>query len=473
MHFSNALHFTSLGSFLQAAEPVILAGFLLGLIVLAAVVIRWVMRPSHRRSAASQQGDSDGTLSTLQRRLKKRQDELEHLRSVLQISGTLNASLNYERVQELSLDLGTAALGEAAERGGRSVSALLILADGGLRVAAARGFPHADMRVRFEGRGGALAQALGSNRSAVTENPKEDPELSRLTALHRCKSAVCVPLYQGFDVTGLLLFGHSQPDFFDEEHLELLELIAKQAVIALTNAAMYENLALEKDRIKEVQEEARRKLARDLHDGPTQSIGAITMRVNYVRRLLERDPKAAADELYKVEELARRTTKEMRQMLFALRPLVLEAEGLIPALEHLAKNTQETFDQRVIVESAVDAAAGLDARKQNVVFFVAEEAVANARKHANAEEIRVRAWSKGEMFFLSVEDDGDGFDLEMLQDGYEQSGSMGMLNLYERAELVSGKLVVDSAPGKGTSVRLAVPQTAEALEKLRSPGYAA
>jgi signal transduction histidine kinase len=473
VQFSSALYSTSMDNLARASEPVILAGVLLGLILLAAVAIRWVMRPSRKRTADKQSMDSDGSLSTLQERLKKRQDELEHLRSVLQISGTLNASLNYERVQELSLDLGTAALGEATERSGRGVSALLILEDGGLRVAAARGFPHADMRVRFEGRSGVLAQALGSTRSAVTKNPKEDPELSRLTALHNCKSAVCVPLFQGFDITGLLLFGHSQPDFFVEEHLELLELIAKQAVIALTNAAMYENLAQEKERIKEVQEEARRKLARDLHDGPTQSIGAITMRVNYIRRLLERDPNAAANELYKVEQLARRTTKEMRQMLFALRPLVLEAEGLIPALEHLAKNTEETFGQRVIVESAKDAAAGLDARKQTVVFFVAEEAVANARKHANADEIRVRAWSKGEMFFLSVEDDGEGFDLETLQEGYEQSGSMGMLNLYERAELVSGKLVVDSAPGKGTSVRLAVPQTAEALEKLRSPGYAA
>lgn len=457
----------------QAVEPVLLVGVLLGMVVLVVRVIRWAMRPSGEGGGRRGSVGPAGELTALQKRLKQRQDELEHLRSVLQITGTLNASLNYERVQELALDLGATALGKTAGRAGRQVSALLILEEGGLRVAAARGFPHADLRVQLAGQKGVLAQALASNRSAITLNPKEDPELNRLTALHNCHSAVCVPLNQGFDITGLLLFGHTHSDFFSEEHLELLELIAKQAVIALTNAAMYENLAQEKERIKEVQEETRRKLARDLHDGPTQSIGAITMRVNYIRRLIERDPKAAADELYKVEQLARRTTKEMRQMLFALRPLVLEAEGLIPALEHLAKNTEETYGQRVIVESGKDAAAGLDARKQNVVFFVAEEAVANARKHANADEIRVRAWSKGEMFFLSVEDDGEGFDLAVMQDGYEQSGSMGMINLQERAELVNGKLVVDSAPGKGTSVRLAVPQTPEAMERLRSPGFAA
>jgi signal transduction histidine kinase len=77
------------------------------------------------------------------------------------------------------------------------------------------------------------------------------------------------------------------------------------------------------------------------------------------------------------------------------------------------------------------------------------------------------------MFYLSVEDDGVGFDLDILDDGYEQTGSMGMLNLRERAELVNGRLMIDSRSGRGTHVKLAVPQTAEAIARLRTPGYAA
>lgn len=455
---------------LQTSELPLAAAVIAGLVLLVALVLRWVLSPAHE---GSMHKESDGALTRLQQRLEKRQDELDRLRSVLQITATLNASLNYERVQELTLDLGSTSLGGTTRRGERQVSALLLLEEEGLRVGSARGFPHADMRVQLPGRRGVLADTLNTNHPVIAQDPKEDPELGRLTALHSCRSLVCVPMYQGFDVTGILLFGHTHPDFYDEESLELLELIAHQAAIALTNSALYEDLAQEKERIKEVQEEARRKLARDLHDGPTQSIGAITMRVNYIRRLIERDPKSAADELFKVEQLARRTTKEMRQMLFALRPLVLEAEGLIPALRHLAKNTQETFGQEVVLQAQQEAAAGLDARKQNVVFFVAEEAVANARKHAEADRIVVRAWAKGEMFYLSVEDDGVGFDLSILDEGYEQTGSMGMLNLRERAELVNGRLMIDSHPGNGTVVKLAVPQTAEAVERLRSPGFAA
>ena len=100
----------------------------------------------------------------------------------------------------------------------------------------------------------------------------------------------------------------------------------------------------------EAQDEARRKLARDLHDGPTQSVSAIAMRVNFARRLMERDVAEAGEELYKIEDLARKTTKEIRHMLFTLRPLVLESQGLTAALQAMAEKVNETYNQNVIVE---------------------------------------------------------------------------------------------------------------------------
>jgi len=87
----------------------------------------------------------------------------------------------------------------------------------------------------------------------------------------------------------------------------------------------------------EVQEEARKKLARDLHDGPTQSVSAIAMRLNLIRMMLTRAPEKVEDELIRAEDLARRTTKEIRHMLFTLRPLVLESQGLHAALEAMAE----------------------------------------------------------------------------------------------------------------------------------------
>jgi signal transduction histidine kinase len=294
-----------------------------------------------------------------------------------------------------------------------------------------------------------------------------------MVAIHNTQVAICIPLVVGLEIYGMLFFAHADPDFFYRERVELLEAIAQQAMIALQNAKLYRELEQEKERIAEIQEEARHKLARDLHDGPTQSIGAIAMRVNFARRLAQRDPKAAAEELFKIEELARKTTKEIRQMLFTLRPLVLESEGLLPALEQLAEKMDENHGQRVIIEAKPGIVDDMEVGKQGVIFFIIEEAVNNARKHAQADHIWVRLKRRADVLHMEVEDDGKGFDLNKVQDNYNQRGSLGMVNLHERAELVNAILRIDSRIGRGTRVSVNVPMTMEAAERLHRAGFAA
>src|SRR5690606_1287600 len=103
--------------------------------------------------------------------------------------------------------------------------------------------------------------------------------------------------------------------------------ISTQVTVALQNAALYQNILEEKERIVEVEEDARKKLARDLHDGPTQSVAVIAMRMNHIKRIILDSPQQAIEEAGKVEDLARKTTKEIRHMLFTLRPLILETQG--------------------------------------------------------------------------------------------------------------------------------------------------
>ncbi len=396
--------------------------------------------------------------------------QLNRLRTVLRMLSSLSASLNLERVLDRTLDVATAVVGEE-DNGRRLVAALLLFESDELAVASARGLPQADLRVRLPAAGGVLEAVLSRVEPRQVLQPASDPELRNLTAMHQCQAALCVPLAAGLDVYGVLLFGHPRRGFFTPERIELLEAVARQAMSAIENARLYRALEQEKERITEIQEEARKKLARDLHDGPTQSIGAIATRVNFARRLLERDPKAAAEELYRIEELSRRTTKEIRQMLFTLRPLVLESEGLVPALRHLAQKTLETHGQRVIVEAEDAVAADLEVGKQGVVFYIVEEAVNNARKHAKAGHIWVRLRRHQDLLFLEVEDDGVGFDVQAVEEDYERRGSLGMINLRERTELVNGLLKIDSAPGQGTRVRVVLPMTSEAAERLRQPGF--
>ncbi|MCJ7567426.1 MAG: ATP-binding protein, partial [Anaerolineales bacterium] len=197
------------------------------------------------------------------------------------------------------------------------------------------------------------------------------------------------------------------------------------------------------------------------------------MRVNFARRLLQRDITQAAEELFKIEELARRTTKEIRQMLFTLRPLVLESEGLLGALEQLSEKTRENHGQNVIVEAKNGIVDDMEIGKQGVIFFIVEEAVGNARKHAKAKHVWIRLKRKGDTLLLEIEDDGVGFDVEQVQGNYEKRGSLGLVNLYERAELVNGILKIDSRPGRGTCIRVTIPATIEAAERLHQAGYVA
>jgi len=323
------------------------------------------------------------------------------------------------------------------------------------------------MRVILPGNEGILGKSISDGESVLTQNVGYDPELGRIVALRSCTSAYCLPLRTGFSVYGVLLFAHPDTDYFTDDRREILEIISRQAVIAIQNARLYQDLAEEKERMIEVQEEARKKLARDLHDGPTQSISAIAMRINITRRLLQKDPSAADAELVKIEDLAHRTTKEIRHMLFTLRPLVLESQGLKAALEAMATKMKETFNQNVVIDVDEKLVEQLEMGKQGVIFFIAEEAVNNARKHAKAETIRVRLRSLEQgLVLLEIQDNGVGFDVSAVTESYDQRGSLGMINLQERTELVNGLLHIESAPGKGTNVQVFIPLTEDAADRL-------
>jgi signal transduction histidine kinase len=347
------------------------------------------------------------------------------------------------------------------------VSAALLFRDGQLRVSTARRFAPSDFKTVLPAKRGVLAETTSSGEATFSTTPYRDPELSSFVALRNCQTLMVVPLSAGLDTYGVMIFAHPRPDFFDLDHIELLEAICKHTVVAMQNAKLYQRLLEEKERIVEVEEDARKKLARDLHDGPTQSVAAIAMRANYIRRLIERDPKTAAEELYKVEDLARRTTKEIRHMLFTLRPLVLESQGLGAALQSLADKMKENYELNVIVEAQTEAADQLDLHSQGVLFYIAEEAVGNARKHAEAGHIWVRIkLVNPEICALEIQDDGLGFDVAAVTGSYENRGSLGMVNMRERTELVNGVLHLESAPGKGTKITILIPLTEAAREKL-------
>lgn len=403
-------------------------------------------------------------------KLAKR-DERSRLQNIYSMIEAISATLNYQEVVESVVDLSVKVLKDEGAPADQLVCAVLFFnQDDRLTVGASRRLPPRDQKAALPAKEGALAQALSSGEPQHLENPSADAELDYFVALHECRSALLLPLLRGLNAYGVMLFAHPEADYFDEDKQELLEMISHQAVVAIQNARLFQDVQEEKERIVESQEEARKKLARDLHDGPTQTVAAIAMRVNVVRKMMELNTGDPDAELEKVEELARRSTQEIRHMLFTLRPLTLEAEGLLKGLETMAEKMKSTYDQNVFLDIDESLLPGLDATRQTTIFYLVEEAVNNARKHARAEKILVRLRphaSDKEIAALEVIDNGVGFDLKEVNQSYENRGSLGMINLRERTDLVNGLLTIDSVPGKGTRVRVLVPMTEAAAERLQ------
>ena len=375
----------------------------------------------------------------------------EMVRSIAALSGLSEPG----EILDRALDVSARALGPPVVSE-RLVSAVLLPGVSGLQVIAARRLSLSDRRVVWTPQAGIVAEVLRGPARMAARRPRAADDVDRLESLRSCAAALALPLNapQG---RGALLFGHPRPGFFDPERVAVLQAVGLQIEVLLAAAVRTRDLQAEKKRLTDLEEEARKRMARDLHDGPTQVMASIAMRANYARRLMQRDRKAAGVELEQLEEMARQTTKEIRSMLYTLRPLILESHGLVAALTQLADKMNDTHGVNVVVEAAADAADGVDPALQGVAFYVAEEALNNARKHAAAERIRLRLERRGGVLVLEVRDDGVGFNVGAVDATYSQRGSLGMVNMRERAELVGGSLRVESAEGRGTAVTLTLP----------------
>jgi signal transduction histidine kinase len=376
----------------------------------------------------------------------------DQMRSLYEVAYTLSTTVDYRQVLEATL------------RESRKLipySAGLVLLSAGqpdeLYVAASQSLSIADQTRRVKV-GRAIAQTLRSPEPHAVVDIAGEPDLAGFESLAGCRSACLIPLRANLRTYGLMVVATDTPGALSAEQIENLTALANYAIIALHNAQLIFDLKEERNKLISKEEEVRRQLARDLHDGPAQALAAITMNVEFIKRLLERDPDRVIDELDKLSALAKRTTYEVRTMLFELRPLVLETQGLQVTLEQYLERFKSNANSAQIVLETHDAGdVHLDTKTEGTLFNIIQEAVNNALKHAKAKHIYVRLRRDGRNLVTLVQDDGVGFDTQAVLRSYEQRGSFGLLNIDERARLVGGSAEIQSTPGQGTTVTIIVP----------------
>jgi signal transduction histidine kinase len=294
----------------------------------------------------------------------------------------------------------------------------------------------------------------------------------------RAQNALCVPLVLRERIIGVLEVLNKKDGSFSRKDVELLSSVASFAAIAIENARLHESVLAERDRVIEAEEEARKALARDLHDGPIQLVAGIVMRLNFCQQVLERDPALLAKELPLVSDLAEQAIQQMRTTLFELRPLVLETEGLQTALQIFLERQQQEIKAgggkatkltlKIEASNPYGQISRLENKVEAAIFAIVQEAVTNAIKHAEADNIRVHLQETLTGIYVTISDDGVGFDVNQVMDDYGHRTSLGMVNIRERSDLIGGDLAIRSTLGHGARIRLSVPKGTD--ERLKNRG---
>jgi PAS domain S-box-containing protein len=315
--------------------------------------------------------------------------------------------------------------------------------------------------------GGAAGRALAERRPitipdivsfAARREPDNLPESERmlLERLHpHYRALLSVPLIIQDEPYGAITLYYHEPRQFSEEEQRLALSVAHQAALAIETA-----------RLREQAEEAaalaeRSRLARELHDSVTQSLYSVTLYAEAAARVLtEGNHQTAADYLRELRDTAQEALREMRLLIFELRPLELEKVGLAAALQTRLKAVEARGGLQT--ELQVDGMEGgreikqLPPAIQEELYHITQEALNNVLKHAKAHQVRVHLRLLDTGACVEVWDDGFGFEPARIQ----EKGGLGIAGMHERAQRIGGQLLIESAPGTGTKVSIIVPLSA-------------
>lgn len=264
------------------------------------------------------------------------------------------------------------------------------------------------------------------------------------SAVERFRSWMGIPLMAKGAPTGIMVVARSERAAYEPAHAGLGKAIASQVAIAFENAQLFEQTQ------RQASLEERQRLARELHDSVSQALYGIALGTRTARMRLGDDPHNAAEPIDYVASLAQAGLAEMRALIFELRPESLEQEGLVAAIEKQAASVAARYKLAVNLDLGEEPACPIEVKE--ALYRIAQEALHNVVKHAQAQNIEVRLDRREASVELVVRDDGRGFDTAQPFPGH-----VGLRSMPERAGKLGGTVIIESAAGRGTTVRATLP----------------
>ncbi|GAA0440146.1 GAF domain-containing sensor histidine kinase [Streptomyces olivaceiscleroticus] len=300
---------------------------------------------------------------------------------------------------------------------------------------------------------GILAAMLRNATPERLGDVRKDPRFEGWPAAHPdMADFLGMPVADGDEILGAIFLANKRCPRptggcnFTAEDEALLSMLAQHAAIALTNARLYE-------RSRELTIAGERaRLAHELHDAVSQKLFSLRLTAQAATALVDRDPVRAKDELQQVTRLAAEAADELRAAVVELRPAALDEDGLIATLRTQVQVLDRAHSAKVTF--AAHGLRALPAAQEEALLRVAQEALHNALRHADAQRVDVTLVRHRQGAVLRVADDGRGFDPGAVR---RAGRHLGLVSMRDRASGVGGTLTVESAPGKGTAVEMEVP----------------
>ena len=298
--------------------------------------------------------------------------------------------------------------------------------------------------------GSKTGRVLSRGRSERVDSVLDDPEIDQQVARRMgVRSALYVPLFVGARAIGVIV-AHDRlgtTSSFNDEDVRLAESLAARAAIAVELSERVSRDTVR--RVVEAQENERARLARELHDETGQALTSMLLGLKSLEDRVETDESRTA--VAELRQLVVATLQDVRRLAVELRPAALDDFGLVPAIERLAVMSGEQGGVSIDVRSDLGDRR-LPAETETALYRIAQEAMTNVLKHAEAKLVRVHLSRSGRGARLVVQDDGKGFDSGQVRDG-----SVGLVGMRERIALLGGRLTIESTEGAGTMLTAEVP----------------
>lgn len=244
----------------------------------------------------------------------------------------------------------------------------------------------------------------------------------------------------------------------ERQSQRLLRLLEVSSQIAPADIAVRPGGGSSSDivRVIEAQENERQRLARQIHDGPAQSLTNLILQADICERLFDVDPAQARVELGNLKNAVNATFQKIRDFILTLRPMMLDDLGLVPTLKQYIQDFEEKSKLSTNF-TVMGHETRLPSYSEVTIFRMIQELLTNVQKHAHATYVQVSLDFQDRVVVATVEDDGSGFDVGEVQSNTQPRRGLGLATIRERTEMLGGGVQIESRIGRGTRVRIEIP----------------